>query len=129
MLPVLGARHRLGGIRAQGCCGRIDAITPQSRIRVAGLTPRTQADQTLRLAVSTSPAFWTCYLAMPVVATEVAAAHPRPAAVHPRHAGALLRRRDVVHIVIGDVALTVDYYLTRLANDVWLVRDGGGCAD
>jgi hypothetical protein len=56
---------------------------------------------------------------------RVAAAHRRPAAVHPRPAGAIWRRRDVVHIVVGDGALTVDFYLTGLAN----LGDGGGCAD
>jgi hypothetical protein len=64
-------------------------------------------------------------LAVPVIATE----HPRPAAVHRRAAGAILRRRDVVRIGVGHVALTVDYYLTGLANGVLRVRDGVGCAD
>jgi hypothetical protein len=62
----------------------------------------------------------------PVVATVVAAAHPRVAAAHhPRPAGAIWRRRDVVRIGVGDGALTVDFYLTGLAN----LGDGGGCAD
>jgi len=56
---------------------------------------------------------------------RVAAAHPRVAAAHPRPAGAIWRRRDVVRIVVGDGALTVDFYLTGLAN----LGDGGGCAD
>ena len=67
----------------------------------------------------------------PVAATVVAAAHPRVAAAHPRvaaahhrPAGAIWRRRDV-RIDVGDGALTVDYYLTGLAN----LGDGGGCAD
>ena len=61
-----------------------------------------------------------------MAATVVAAAHHRPAAAHPRPAG---RRRDVVRIVVGDVALTVDYYLTGLASDVSRLGDGGGCPD
>jgi len=64
----------------------------------------------------------------PVAATVVAAAHPRVAAAHPGPAGAILRRRDVVRIV-GDVALTVDYYLTGRASCVSRLGDGGGCAD
>jgi len=56
---------------------------------------------------------------------SVAAAHPSAAAAHPRPAGAILRRRDVVRIGVGDGALTVDYYLTGLAN----LGDGGGCTD
>ena len=60
----------------------------------------------------------------PVAATVVAAAHPRVAAAHHRPAGAIWRRRDV-RIDVGDGALTVDYYLTGLAN----LGDGGGCAD
>ena len=73
----------------------------------------------LGLAVSTGPGFWTCLFSglAPVAATVVAAAHPRVAAAHPGPTGAIWRRRDVVRIV-GDVALTVDYYLTGLANDV-----------
>jgi hypothetical protein len=59
---------------------------------------------------------------------RAAAAHPRVAAAHPRPAGAILRRRDVVRIV-GDVALTVDYYLTGCASCVSRLGDGGGCAD
>jgi hypothetical protein len=66
---------------------------------------------------------WTCLFSglAPVAATVVAAAHPGPA-------GAILRRRDVVRIV-GDVALTVDYYLTGCASCVSRLGDGGGCAD
>ena len=52
-----------------------------------------------------------------MAATVVAAAHPRPTAAHPRHA-ADPRRREVVRINVGDVALTVDYYLTALASDI-----------
>ena len=72
--------------------------------------------------------FGRAYLAglAPVAATVVAAAHYRPAAAHPRHAG---RRRADVHIVTGDVALTVDYYLTGLASYVSRLGDGGGCAN
>ena len=65
----------------------------------------------------------------PVAATVVAAVHPRVAAAHPRPARAILRRGDDVHIVIGDVALTVDYYLTGRASCVSRLGDGGGCAD
>ena len=73
---------------------------------------------------------WTCLFSglAPVAATVVAAAHPRVAAAHPGPAGAILRRRDVVRIV-GDVALTVDYYLTGLRKLVSRLGDGGGCAD
>ena len=66
-----------------------------------------------------------------MAATLVAAAHPRGAAAHPRvaaahhrPAGASWRRRDV-RIHVGDGALTVDFYLTGLAN----LGDGDGCAD
>jgi len=58
-----------------------------------------------------------------------AAAHHRPAAAHHRPAGAIWRRREVVHIVVDDVALTVDYYLTGRASCVSRLGDGGGCAD
>src|SRR5689334_21951528 len=51
------------------------------------------------------------------------AVHPRHAAAHPRHAAAILRRRR--DVVVGDVALIVDDYLTGLA----ILGDGGGCAD
>ena len=61
----------------------------------------------------------------PVAVTVVAAAHPRPA-IHPRPAGAIWRE---VRIVVGDVALTVDYYLTGLAICGVRVGDGGVCAD
>jgi hypothetical protein len=70
--------------------------------------------------------FWTCLFSglAPVAATahpRVAAAHHRPAAAHRRPAGAIWRRRDVVRIVVGDGALTVDFYLTGLTN----LGDGG----
>jgi len=64
----------------------------------------------------------------PVAATVVAAAHHRLATAHPRAAVAHPRRREVVRTNVGDVALTVDYYLTALASDVGL-GDGGGSAD
>src|SRR6478609_6649437 len=54
----------------------------------------------------------------------VAATHSRSAAAHPRPAGAILRRGDVVRIV-GDVALTVDYDLTGRAGCVSRLGDGG----
>jgi len=73
---------------------------------------------------------WTCPFSglVPVAATVVAAAHPRVAAAHPGPAGAILRRRDAVRIV-GDVALTVNYYLTGCASCISRLGDGGGCAD
>jgi len=74
--------------------------------------------------------FWPCLLSglATVAATLVAAAPPRVAAAHPGPAGARSRRRDVVRI-IGDVALTVDYYLTGCASCVSRLGDGGGCAN
>jgi hypothetical protein len=72
-----------------------------------------------------SGGFWACLFGglASVAATVVAAAHPRPAGAIWRR-----RRRDVVRIV-GDAALTVDYYLTGLAICGVRLGDGGGCAD
>ena len=72
------------------------------------------------------PGFLTCLFS--ALAPVAANAHPRVAATHPGPTGAIWRRKDVVRIV-GDVALTVDYYLTGLASYGSRLGDGGGCAD
>ena len=74
------------------------------------------------------PGFWTCLFTGLAPVAAAVAAHHGPAAAHPRAAHATLRRRDIVRIVVGDVALTVDYYLNGLASNVRL-GDGGRCAD